>query len=53
MYKEDKNDIIESICLGEGDLLMLPAGAVHRITSNSSRVTLNFPIYIEKRENNG
>jgi cupin superfamily acireductone dioxygenase involved in methionine salvage len=50
MYTEDKNDIIESITLEEGDLLLVPTGAVHRVTSNSSRATLNFPIHTEKRK---
>jgi|LauGreDrversion4_2_1035121.scaffolds.fasta_scaffold04379_16 hypothetical protein len=50
MYTEDKNDIIESITLEEGDLLLVPTGAVHRVTSSSSRATLNFPIHTEKRK---
>ena len=50
MYTEDKKDIIDSILLEEGDLLLVPKGAVHRVTSSSSRATLNFPIHTKERE---
>jgi mannose-6-phosphate isomerase-like protein (cupin superfamily) len=50
MYTEDKNNIVDSIALEQGDLLLVPTGAVHRVTSNSSRATLNFPIHTEKRK---
>lgn len=41
-FNEDKTDIIDSIVLEEGGLLLVPKGAIHRVTSNSSRATLNF-----------
>ena len=41
-FSEDKTDIIDSIVLEEGDLLLVPKGVIHRVTSNSSRATLNF-----------
>lgn len=44
IFDEDGQTILESIPLEEGDLMLVPANAVHRVTSNSSRATLNFRI---------
>ena len=44
IFAEDEQTIVESISLEEGDLMLVPANAVHRVTSNSSRATLNFRI---------
>lgn len=41
-FNEDKTDILDSIVLEQGDLLLVPKGTIHRVTSNSSRATLNF-----------
>jgi hypothetical protein len=49
IYDENKNNILESISLEEGDLLLVPSGAIHKVTSSSSRVTLNFPIHPQKK----
>jgi tellurite resistance-related uncharacterized protein len=44
MYTEDGQTITDSVYLEEGDLMLVPKGSVHRVTSNSSRATLNFNI---------
>jgi hypothetical protein len=44
IFDEDGQTILECIPLEEGDLMLVPANAVHRVTSNSSRATLNFRI---------
>jgi hypothetical protein len=44
IFSEDGKDITDSILLEEGDLILVPKKALHRITSNSSRATLNFII---------
>jgi len=44
IFAEDKETITESIELKQGDLILVPKGLVHRVSSNSSRATLNFPI---------
>lgn len=44
MFTEDRKDILQSVVLEEGDLLLVPRKALHRVTSRSSRVTLNFTI---------
>ena len=44
IFAEDGQNILESVALEEGDLMLVPANAVHRVTSNSSRATLNFRI---------
>jgi hypothetical protein len=44
IFTEDKETITESIALEPGDLILVPKGLVHRVSSNSSRATLNFPI---------
>jgi mannose-6-phosphate isomerase-like protein (cupin superfamily) len=49
IFTEDGQDILESVSLEEGDLMLVPANAIHRVTSNSSRATLNFRI--ERDEN--